>query len=339
MHRHERIEVRFMSKLKQRLFTLFCVGALALSVSAGAAGATEARATLWTDPIYVDGVNVGFQNEQSKQVNALAYNGTTYIPVRSAGEWMGCTVVWDQAAQTIRLTSGGTRTVAASADIPGLSLDELEVFLKQKENGISIMLRPDLKVTLDGKQQQFQNAKGEPVYPVTFENVTYLPARSVGEMCGLEAAFVPKATPDSYQWIILYTPLTADQKTAAKTYLSTVQTAYDKLSTAVTAYSAALAGMSNQAAVEKMTAMSGLLKTIVDANVDIPTMKFTRTSLSMAARGAIEFGSVGSSLSQLAAGKQVGELTTGQMLQADLNTLKSAVDDVRCVMEAMGITA
>lgn len=45
-------------------------------------------------------------------------------------------------------------------------------------------IRPDISVVIDGKEQTFQNAQGEPVYPLLYDGTTYLPVRAIGNLMG-----------------------------------------------------------------------------------------------------------------------------------------------------------
>lgn len=45
-------------------------------------------------------------------------------------------------------------------------------------------LRPDFTIVIDGKEQTFQNAQGETVYPLLYDGTTYLPVRAIGNMMG-----------------------------------------------------------------------------------------------------------------------------------------------------------
>lgn len=49
---------------------------------------------------------------------------------------------------------------------------------------ISATLRPDIKVVIDGTTQQFKDANGNVVYPVSYNDTTYLPIRSIGGIMG-----------------------------------------------------------------------------------------------------------------------------------------------------------
>lgn len=65
---------------------------LALSVVTVCGAATAGNEIAISDPnaqIYVQGVPAMFPNEKGEYMPAISYQGSTYMPVRSAGEWMG----------------------------------------------------------------------------------------------------------------------------------------------------------------------------------------------------------------------------------------------------------
>ena len=65
-------------------------------------------------------------------------------------------------------------------------------------------IRPDLIVKVDGAVQSFANEKGEAVYPIVFEEMTYLPVRSIGGPCGKEVTWI--AYSGGGEDIYLYAP-------------------------------------------------------------------------------------------------------------------------------------
>lgn len=50
---------------------------------------------------------------------------------------------------------------------------------------ITAQLRPDLKVVIDGVEQEFYDAAGTQVYPVLYNGTTYLPLRAIGSSLGM----------------------------------------------------------------------------------------------------------------------------------------------------------
>lgn len=54
----------------------------------------------------------------------------------------------------------------------------------QDVTGISAILRPAVKIELDGYAQEFYNASGEQVFPIFYNDTHYLPIRAIGELMG-----------------------------------------------------------------------------------------------------------------------------------------------------------
>lgn len=90
------------------------------------------------------------------------------------------------------------------------------------QNGVEVLLRPDVTVTADGQVQSFTNTLGEPVYPLLFRECVYLPIRSVAELLGKRVTWVPVAH-YGYGAVHLYNSPTQEQLTEANAYLSAVR--------------------------------------------------------------------------------------------------------------------
>lgn len=65
---------------------------------------------------------------------------------------------------------------------------------------VSADLRPDITVTVDGKDQTLLDKNGDVVYPITYEGTTYLPIRALGNVMDLDVEWNGKT-----QTISLYT--------------------------------------------------------------------------------------------------------------------------------------
>src|SRR5699024_2393959 len=87
---------------KTLIFAAMTAAVLSCGVSAFAV--SDVHATLFTSPVFVEGRRVYCRNPQDKRVEYLSYNGATYIPIRTAGEWMGKNVAWDEDSKTITLS-------------------------------------------------------------------------------------------------------------------------------------------------------------------------------------------------------------------------------------------
>lgn len=93
--------------MKKRTATAFAAMSLVfgLSVGAYAASNNEAiKATLNRDiTITYNGAKQTFVDVNGNTVYPISYNGTTYLPVRAVSNLLNLPVVWDGAANTVRL--------------------------------------------------------------------------------------------------------------------------------------------------------------------------------------------------------------------------------------------
>ena len=168
--------------MRKRLAALFCtaalLGALTAALAAPAPSAMEVRT--WQGEIWVNGVQMRFQNEKGEEVPLFSCGGTVYIPLHTAGEWLGCTVRWSREDRTVALTGGGTPCYRNG---PGNAAAHA--------SGVAAEICPDIAVTLNGVPVEFSDGNGDPVYPAVLGESVYLPARGVGALCGLSAAWRP----------------------------------------------------------------------------------------------------------------------------------------------------
>lgn len=202
-----------MKLIMTRISCFFCaIFLLSTLVISGASEVptTEAKATLWKGNVILNGERMAFINEDGQSATLFYYNGTVYIPLQTAGDWMGCSVNWNKNSYIVELTSGGAPSIYNSdfTNESGADIDE-----------VNIQICPDISVTLDGNKQVFANAKGEVVYPVLYQETVYLPIRSIGELCDLEVVWV-QAVPVARSNIHLYTPLTDKQKEEIRTFVT-----------------------------------------------------------------------------------------------------------------------
>lgn len=118
-----------MRKHKKMLLSLALTLALAavfacgICVGAGASG-TAQKVTVDIDPsiaVTFDGIPQEFFDAQGKRVFPIAFNGTTYLPIRAVCQDLaGFKVGWDQATRTVSI---------ASKDVDGVDLiDEYKAY-------------------------------------------------------------------------------------------------------------------------------------------------------------------------------------------------------------------
>lgn len=108
-------------------------------------------------------------------VYPISYNGITYVPVRAVSNMLGIAVNWDQAAQTVTL--GGAAEVRDGVDAPGAAAPS-------GQEAITAYINPGITVRYGGEAQEWKDAAGNTVYPISYEGSTYLPIRAVGNILG-----------------------------------------------------------------------------------------------------------------------------------------------------------
>lgn len=179
---------KFFSHRGRRLAALaLCLLTLTglLAVSAAAMGSTPVQVTAEVRPsvaILVDGVERTFYDASGKEVHAIYYNGTHYLPVRAIGELMGNNVNWDGSTRTITLSS--PRTADATSGKPETGAADASV---------TAQLRPDITIVVDGTTRTFTDAKGSAVYPLLRDGTNYLPVRAIGELMGKSVTWDSKS--------------------------------------------------------------------------------------------------------------------------------------------------
>ena len=165
------------NRIARRMGALVLCAALtagALSVAAGAAQSGTVTAGLHPEyTILVDGTARTFYNVQGQEVHPIAYNGTTYLPVRAIGELMGKNVNWDQSTHTVSLT--GPRTASATRGTPDDGA---------AARTVSVELHPEYTILVDGVERTFTDVNGDPVYPMAYGGSVYLPIRAIGSLMG-----------------------------------------------------------------------------------------------------------------------------------------------------------
>ncbi len=105
----------------QNTLTVTIEGARADGKTAGTPDASAQSANIQAQirsdfTVIVDGVVQRFQDVNGNRVYPLLYNGSTYLPVRSIGNLLGCSVDWVSDTQTVILTAGNTNTLVTDAD-------------------------------------------------------------------------------------------------------------------------------------------------------------------------------------------------------------------------------
>ena len=144
-----------------------------LAVAAGAAQSSSVTAQLSPGiSIVVDGAARTFYNANGVEVHPIAYNGTTYLPIRAIGELMGKNVNWDPTTLTVTLSGQRTGSVSGTPD---------NTVATQQ---IAAEIHPEYTIVVDGATRSFTDANGTAVYPLLYNGSIYLPIRAIGQLMG-----------------------------------------------------------------------------------------------------------------------------------------------------------
>lgn len=263
-----------MNFIKKILCSALALMTLVLPVLPVAAAATAQEARTYPLVLSVDGLRVSMLNEQQKQVPALFSNGSYYLPVRTAGEWLGKTVTWEGVSQTIALSGANTPVFHDDNNATDFA------FAYEYGKAVNVTARNDITILMDGEKQAFFNAAGQRVYPILYQGTTYLPLRNVAALLGKEIAW-RNATADQAPQISVYTPMSKTEQTACAAYLEQMAA----LAEQVTGAAAGLyPSKSDKAALSALLAQMGdsLDEGQEVAVPDVPYLKFSSKTVTRA---------------------------------------------------------
>ncbi len=81
------------------------------------------------------------------------------------------------------------RSIAAAMAVTLVLGTGVGAYAAANSSTISALLNPDLKVIYNGVEQHLTDASGQPVYPISYNNTTYLPVRAVSSLLSLPIEF------------------------------------------------------------------------------------------------------------------------------------------------------
>lgn len=163
-------------KHMRRFTALVLALVMVFSLTVSASAATAQTVTVKLSPnitVTLDGEAQAMTDVKGNPVYPVLYGGTTYLPVRAVGNMLGLGVDWDQATQTVLLTTAASMEPATSGG---------KTPANAKPTDITVSINPNITVKLDGETQKMTNVNGDPVYPMLYGGTTYLPVRAVSNM-------------------------------------------------------------------------------------------------------------------------------------------------------------
>lgn len=258
-----------MKRIQKILCTFFAVLAVVFALpTAGAV--SDNTAQLYPLTLRVDGMRVYTLNEQQAEVPAILYKGSFYLPVRTAGEWTGKNVAWNNATRTVSLN--GSATSVFHTALPTKS-----AYTYNYGEKVQITPRKDLTITVDGAVQTFKTTSGTQIYPLLYRGTTYLPLRSVAGLIHMQPAWRNASSTDA-PLVSLYTEMTDEQAAACQQYLTAVSAQSEQYMNTATS----LMGLKNDknALSEQLNAMKASLSAVRSIQVpDVPYLKHSATTL------------------------------------------------------------
>lgn len=215
-----------MRTRKCHITALLCafvlLGTFTTAWAAEGPSVTTVRAQQWTGDVITNGEYTSFLNEHGRAGILLTYHGTVYMPLRSAGEWLGCTTSWNPQTKTVTFQSGGTPYFRPYQDseIPPLSEEEAQLWDDAYFKGAEIQLCSDIAVSMDGKPLNLVNASGTSVPLLLYRQEVYVPMRSIGTLCGLNVFWRWNGNPQSMGDILIYATPSDTEAEEIRTYVA-----------------------------------------------------------------------------------------------------------------------
>lgn len=127
--------------------------------------------------IVIDGTERNFKRADGSAAYALVYEDSTYLPLRAIGEALGRNVNWNEVTKTITLE--GRRAASDSSNR----------YIAGKAKDVTVQVRTDFTIVIDGMTRQFRTSSGKAVYPLLYNGSTYLPLRAIGEIMDKEVTW------------------------------------------------------------------------------------------------------------------------------------------------------
>ncbi len=118
-HKKEKDAPVMLGKSREGLLVAIIMLAFLLAFAGHAWGASLQRTIsiqYENITLYADGVKLELKDSEGNAVEPFTYNGTVYLPLRSAGEALGKTVEWDGKNRIVLLNSSGTSHTQNTAD-------------------------------------------------------------------------------------------------------------------------------------------------------------------------------------------------------------------------------
>ena len=180
----------------KRICSVLLAAAICLLLAAPAFGAEgqSVQVNQLNGWIVMDGVRVYPQLDEANSRSPITYNGTAYIPVLAAGQWLGADVSYSEESKTVTITHNDDGPIYYTLDDlrkKNVVWDDWDGLDGNQSQRQSAGLRNDVTITVDGQVTEFADANGEPVYPLQFQGHILLPLEVIVQLSGKQVVETP----------------------------------------------------------------------------------------------------------------------------------------------------
>ncbi len=116
-----------------------------------------------------------FSDVNGVKVYPLTYQGTTYLPIRAIASLFSIPVEWNGAERMVLLGQG---SVSSS------TVKTIQNFVSGDNEEITLLLSKSIKIKYNDVLQTFTDVNGTEVFPLLYNDTTYLPVRAISNMYG-----------------------------------------------------------------------------------------------------------------------------------------------------------
>ena len=117
--------MKHLNHLRKPIVAVALIGVLAVGSAAATAYQTITAALRPDITVELNGKEQTMKDVNGKEIYAISYNGSTYLPIRAIGEALGMTVNWDSATQTVDLVGNANTGTTGATYIGGDKAKEI----------------------------------------------------------------------------------------------------------------------------------------------------------------------------------------------------------------------
>lgn len=127
-----------------------------------------------------------FRDAKGQRVYPVVYDGSTYLPVRAIAAIMDEEIEWDNYSKTIFIgktlnnpnKSNARKTTDNENIVKSVDKDKY-IMPTWKSASTMVSVRKDITIMYDFQIQEFKDESGNRVYPIIYNDSTYLPIRAI----------------------------------------------------------------------------------------------------------------------------------------------------------------